>query len=326
MLFACLSCAYLLFDPEGCIHSAGEAMRLWAESVAPSVFPFLVLLPVFTSFEAERVYEKLFGRFFRKLFSLGPAGVKCAVPGLIAGSPACALAVKKAYREGKIDSREALCALVLASGLSPVFLVCGVGQGMFSNALTGGRILISSMAAQVVCALIAARLPIPRRKNCREEERRTLEEKGAISFGVNAALGICGWMVLFSVYTGGLPEFYGAWFEVSKGCAYAAETENETLACAIACLSGACVFMQNAAGIYPAALETALFFTFKCIQCALGTSFFVLTDAFLKRKIEFEADLFTVSAAGAMTLACLILFLFAKEQRKKSYGDQKTGH
>ncbi len=230
------------------------------------------------------------------------------------------------YREGKIDSREALCALVLASGLSPVFLVCGVGQGMFSNALTGVRILISSMAAQVVCALIAARLPIPRRKNCREEERRTPEEKGAISFGVNAALGICGWMVLFSVYTGGLPEFYGAWFEVSKGCAYAAETGNETLACAIACLSGACVFMQNAAGIYPAALETALFFTFKCIQCALGTSFFVLTDAFLKRKIEFEADLFTVSAAGAMTLACLILFLFAKEQRKKSYGDQKTGH
>jgi len=316
MLFACFLCAYLMFDPEMCIARAQEAMLLWARCVAPGIFPFLVLLPFFTSAEAQWVYEKLFGRLFSRIFRLGSGAVPCVVCGLIGGSPAGAISIRKAYRAGKTDSHEALTALTLASGLSPVFLVCGVGQGMFSDALTGVKILICSIVSGGISAFIASRLPIKGRKIKCAFENRQAEETGAVASGVNAALSVCGWMVLFSVYSGRLPEIAGVWCEVSQGCAYAAQTGNRPLACAAACFSGACVLMQNAACLISAGGEVFLFFTLKCVQCALGTGMFLLLDGAWKGQTVFSADAFTVSAGIAVGLVVVISIIFSKELKK----------
>ena len=58
-------CACLLLFPARCAEQARSAMALWAQAVAPALFPFLALLPVLTSEEARDGYERLFARPMR---------------------------------------------------------------------------------------------------------------------------------------------------------------------------------------------------------------------------------------------------------------------
>ena len=67
---ALLLAALLLSKPQAAAAGAIRAMAQWADSVAPSVFPFLALLPLLTSEEACAAYRAILGRAMGALFRL----------------------------------------------------------------------------------------------------------------------------------------------------------------------------------------------------------------------------------------------------------------
>ena len=62
--------ALLLSRPQAAAQAAARAMAHWYAAVAPSVFPFLALMPLLTCREAARVYERALGRAMGALFDL----------------------------------------------------------------------------------------------------------------------------------------------------------------------------------------------------------------------------------------------------------------
>ena len=54
---ALIAVAAILMRPEAAAAGAQQAMRVWFTSVAPSLFPFLVLMPLLTGSEACAVYD-----------------------------------------------------------------------------------------------------------------------------------------------------------------------------------------------------------------------------------------------------------------------------
>ena len=71
----------LLLWPTEALSAAQGAMRTWAGSVGPSLFPFLALLPMLTSPAARRVYARALGWLMRPLFRLPGS----AAPALLIG-------------------------------------------------------------------------------------------------------------------------------------------------------------------------------------------------------------------------------------------------
>ena len=190
--------ALLLAKPQAAAAGAVRAMAQWAEAVAPSVFPFLALLPLLTSPEACAAYRALFGRATEALMGLPGAAASALAVGMAAGTPAGAVAARRvAARSGM--NRGQLQRLALASaGFSPAFLVGGVGAGLLGDPVLGWRLALVQLLTQLTLALLLRRAwtrrtdPVPAADPAREDP----PVRGAVL----TALTIGGYMALFGAF------------------------------------------------------------------------------------------------------------------------------
>lgn len=195
LLFAVFFAAGLLLWPETVLNAAREAMRTWYESVAPALFPFMALMPMLTGPEASAAYERALGWLMRPLFGLPGAAAPAVVIGMTAGSPAGAIAAVRTAEAAGLD-RDALERLVgCACGLSPAFLISGVGASMLGSAADGCLLLRSQIAVQLLMLLLT-------RKKCSDAlagKAVVADGDDAVKSAVLGVLKVCGYMVLFQI-------------------------------------------------------------------------------------------------------------------------------
>lgn len=176
----------LLVWPETALNAAREAMATWALSVAPALFPFMALMPMLTAAECARAYEFLLGRPLRSIFGLPGRAAPALVAGMTAGSPAGALAAARIQGLSRADRERIVCC---ACGLSPAFLVTGIGASMLHSAAWGRILLRSQIAAQLTLLLLtrASRIDETPPPAPVQDSNPTL-----------AILNVCGKMMLFT--------------------------------------------------------------------------------------------------------------------------------
>lgn len=175
---AALMLLLLLVRSEAAVAGGQRAMRIWCASVAPSLFPFLALMPMLVSDAARAFYQRAFGRLMA-FFSLPASAAPALLIGLVAGSPAGALAARRVAR-GQRGNREfenrtgeqnvppqAAQGLALAvCGMSPAYLVIGVGQGLFGSTRLGWRLALAQLGTQLTLLFFLRRFqsdPVPRK-------------------------------------------------------------------------------------------------------------------------------------------------------------------
>lgn len=191
---AALLAAGLLIWPETAINAAREAMRTWYVSVAPSIFPFMALLPMLSGPEAAAVYECLLGPLMRPLFGLPGAAAPAIAVGMTAGSPAGALAAVRTAETANLDARTLERLMGSVCGLSPAFLVSGIGASMLGSAADGRLLLRAQIAAQLLMLLLT------RRKSVEVPPIEKTAARGgedAVAAAALAAMKVCGYMMLF---------------------------------------------------------------------------------------------------------------------------------
>lgn len=189
---ACMAILLLVY-PETALNASRQAMLTWAQSVAPALFPFMVLTPLLTCESAVRIYQKLFGRIMGPLFRLPGAFAPAMVIAMTAGSPAGASAVVRiAARTGMGRSRLTRTAACIC-GVGPAFLIGGIGTAMLRSPAAGGILLRAQLVAQ--CSLLFL---------CRwgeEGEAVNLqyeETSGGVREAVVNLLAVCGYMMIFN--------------------------------------------------------------------------------------------------------------------------------
>ena len=196
----------LLLWPTEALSAAQGAMRTWAGSVGPSLFPFLALLPALTCPAARRAYARALGWLMRPLFRLPGSAAPALLIGLLAGSPAGALAVER-VSEG-LPRGEARRLGLMCAGVSPVYLVGGVGAALFGAAEMGLWLALAQAVGQLLLGLLlrgrfaedAELLPaLPER-----------EREAPVRAAVASVLQVCGYMALFSVAAAMAAKLLGA--------------------------------------------------------------------------------------------------------------------
>lgn len=188
---AILICAMLAF-PETALNAAREAMAAWYYSVAPSLFPFMALMPALTAPGAAAIWEKLLGRWMRPLLGLPGSAAPALAAGMMAGSPAGAAAAMRCPGLTKADAERLVCCVC---GFSPGFLITGVGASMLGNAADGRLLLKSQLLAQLTMLLLS------RRKTSAEDMPAHIHQEIISPICAAAAniLAVCGYMVIYSV-------------------------------------------------------------------------------------------------------------------------------
>lgn len=199
----------ILIRPNAAVAGAQCAMRVWCTSVAPALFPFLALMPVLTGPEACAAYNSLLSGPMRRLFHLPGAAATAALIGMIAGSPGGAIAVCRIARSGGLRASEARRIALAVIGVSPAYLMLGVGFGLYGSMSLGLALAAIQLCIQLAL-LWLLRGVLPERK----EELPALVDAPIRSDGMRGAvesvLVICGYMVLFGTIGSVVASFIGA--------------------------------------------------------------------------------------------------------------------
>ena len=303
----------LLLWPAEALSAAQGAMRTWAGSVGPSLFPFLALLPALTCPAARRAYARALGWLMRPLFRLPGSAAPALLIGLLAGSPAGVLAVER-VSEG-LPRGEARRLGLMCAGVSPVYLVGGVGTALFGSAEMGLWLALAQAAGQLLLGLLlrgrfaeeAELLPaLPER-----------EREAPVRAAVASVLQVCGYMALFSVAAAMAAKLLGGAAgdlllyiaDMPSGLARVAQTGAPwALAGAVAGFGGLCIAAQNIAVLRPLGVR------WRDYLAARG---FVAAVCALALDLRFSARVAAASAMArletgaleASTLAAMLLLL-----------------
>lgn len=206
-LFALALMALMMTKPQAAARGAALAMGHWYASVAPALLPFLALMPLLTSQEACRVYQRVLGGVMERLFKLPGAAASAMIIGMVSGAPAGAVASRNVAARTNMNQGQLNRLATAASGFSPAFLVGGIGGGMLGSVALGWRLLEAQLLTQLTLALLL-------RWAWRDRDERVAPAPEAagerfMSGAVTALLTICGYMALFGALTQVIGEYLG---------------------------------------------------------------------------------------------------------------------
>ena len=194
--------ALLLARPEAAADGARAAMAQWYHAVAPSLFPFMALLPLLTCDAAGAAYEKLLGGLTRRLYRLPGAAAPALAAGMLGGSPAGCAAARRVAANGGMTRGELQRLAIACCGLSPAFCISGIGAAMLQSPALGHRLLRAQVATQLL-------MPILLMPFCRDDAPAPPVEDVARSTPVLSILNVCGWMALFGAMAAALGDLLG---------------------------------------------------------------------------------------------------------------------
>ena len=197
--------ALLLADPAAALADAQGALALWARAVAPSLFPFLAVLPLLTCGPARDIYARLLGGAAAGLFTLPRRAAAALAVGLIAGSPAGALACRETA--AGLERGEFKRLALVACGTGPVYLVSGVGAALLGSRRSGFLLAAAQLAAQLLLGMLLR--PLWRGERARMPAQPPCDGGGAMRAAVLSTAQIAGYMTLFSVLSGMLERLLG---------------------------------------------------------------------------------------------------------------------
>ena len=80
----------MLCRPEAAANGAREGLRQWYYVVAPSLYPFMALMPLMTCPEANDLYDRMLGKVMRRAFGLPGSAASPMIVGMIADPPRAA--------------------------------------------------------------------------------------------------------------------------------------------------------------------------------------------------------------------------------------------
>ena len=240
--------------PDDVANAVQKALEQWYHGVAPALFPFMLVMPLLICPEAIHMYEKIFGRLTRVLFGLPGCIAPAVVIGMVAGSPAGVIAVGSAAQKAGLEKKKFLRVAACTCGLSPSFLISGIGAGILKSPDIGKMLFVTQMITQMIMLTVTRGM----RGGGKTDIENAQIEDNAVRTAVMSVLTIAGYMVLFNVLAavidqiieGIAADYLICALEISMGAGKIAEMHlNETaemMALAGLCgFGGICICAQN---------------------------------------------------------------------------------
>lgn len=156
-----LTCAYLIvilmiaFDTIA--SEIRAALKMWAQILLPSLFPYLVLSQYISTSGVLGIFSPI-EKFIAKIFNISPCSSAVYICSLFSGYPSGAVCTSELYRGGCIDKEEAERLACFTNNAGPLFLISAVGGCMLNCTKDGIAIYcIQSMSAFMTAVVMGAK-------------------------------------------------------------------------------------------------------------------------------------------------------------------------
>ncbi len=196
--------AALLCWPSQAAAAAYEGLRLSAEVIIPSLFPFFVLASLVVLLGLGARLGRIFSPVMEPVFHISGAGGAALAVGLIAGYPVGARTVRDLYEAGTLSKGESERLLGFCNNCGPAFLIGAAGAGVFGSTAAGLLLVLCHwLGALSVGVLMGRMAPKSRHRSPKAPVIRSVSFAKAFTDAVRSALSstlnVCAYVVLFSV-------------------------------------------------------------------------------------------------------------------------------
>ncbi|MGN0806770.1 MAG: hypothetical protein ACI4MC_07000 [Candidatus Coproplasma sp.] len=144
--------AVFALNPQRYASACFEGICLWAESVLPSLFPFMVVSALLCGLGAISAVAAPFEGVCKKL-KINPAAVPLFLLSAVSGYPAGSRLLSEYYSSGRISDCDAQALAPLCSVCSPAFAIGTVGYKAFGGDC-GVKLLIAAYVAVILPSFI----------------------------------------------------------------------------------------------------------------------------------------------------------------------------
>lgn len=202
--FFLLVFAIVLLSPGTVTDAAKSGLRLCAQVIIPSLFPFFVLSNLFVGLSYHRYIASALRPMMKPLFGLPGSAAVALVLGTVGGYPVGAGTIFHLYDRGELSAPQASRALTFCNNAGPGFLLGMVGMSLLGSVKLGmllwGVHLLSALLVGLLFRPSGSRVTVSR---AAADGSTKPAFSSAFVEAVTAATGsivrICGFLVFFSV-------------------------------------------------------------------------------------------------------------------------------
>lgn len=259
----------LLSRSDTAIEYMKKGLKLCAENVIPSLFPFMVISELLIKSGAGRRIGQIIGKPFKWIFGVSESSACAFILGLLCGFPVGASALRGMYEQGEIGEREIAAAMTFCNNPGSAFVINAVGISLLGSRKIGLLLYLSVILSAVTVGVLGRFLRKNKKSLSSERPICILTKNNggtelftsAIINSASAMLTVCAYVTFFSSLVGCLgvilenlgipPTFFSAifgFFEISGGIGMAAAMTDRKIAVLLCALilgwSGLSVHLQ----------------------------------------------------------------------------------
>lgn len=268
------ACLILICCSSGAKAGVMEGLKVCANVLIPSMFPFLVLSNFIALSSVSATLGKITGWLVNRVFRLPENTASVILLGLTSGYPTGAVMTSSLLEHQEIDRETAarLLKFCFSSGLP--FAVTAVGSIMLGDSRAGFLIFFSNLlSAALIGVWDARRYP----KNAREYHvTYAMNTTDALTEGVKkgtaAMLSVCAYVILFSALDGLLGQYILhrdyiiPLLEITNGSLECAKDVPLPLLAFYLGFGGICIHLQLAFAVRQCGMKMGVYFKCRLLQ------------------------------------------------------------
>ena len=328
MLGLILASVGLVAFPVPSVEAGRSGVKLCLEVIIPSLFPFFVLASLAVSLGITERLGKFISPLLKPLFGVSGNGAGVLLLGLVGGYPVGARGVTELYRNGRISKDGAERMLAFSNNSGPAFIFGVVGSGVFRSAKAGLVLyIIHIVSAMLVSAFFRGSSGMPAESVHPREGLASAFTK-AVTSSFNSTLGLCGFVVFFSVFTSLLGSsgvmrilcgdnaltrsVFTGFLELTGGICSLPQSEYAFPAAALLVgWGGVSVHFQTLSLLYGTDLSPRKYFIGKALQGCISFVLALVCGNALGIAMPESISAFSPASAGSAVLALRITFVTA---------------
>lgn len=209
LLFLLFTLSLLIFSSSNML-AAKNGLKLWANSVVPSLFPFFIATELLSKTNIPYILGKIFNRFMKPLFNIKGVGSFAIIMGWISGYPIGAKIATNFRKQNILSKEECERILSFSNNSGPLFIVGTCGISLFGSTQIGFLLLLTHILASFTVGILfkfwkkSYPKQSPNKKNIYNSSSISLSNLGrvlgeCIYNSISTILMIGGFIVLFSV-------------------------------------------------------------------------------------------------------------------------------
>lgn len=185
------------------INSVMDSSLMFILKIFPSLFPTMVIGNLLVKENVQLIIPKFIKKIFKKLYGYNDTMTGIFIISMFTGTPSNAMYINEYLEKGLLNEKQAETLLCTTHFINPLFVIGGVGIGVFKSAKIGFLLLIVLWLSNFVKAFIC-RLKWEKDKN-NELENNPLKFISDLSYvikkSINSLLMIFGIVIMFNLLT-----------------------------------------------------------------------------------------------------------------------------